>query len=185
MFVCCLTTNSLLVGEASRLLESDCLFACLQSVRVSGSALQRLMCQLSRPKAHEWHVCLCADGILHSTLLHSGLKGVTISVISGFNPVQRFSPARCRVDRPVWRTSLMRFQDVRPIYDFSFIPCWVRFSSYQVLAVLRHVNASLTDISCPISAASPGSTGCSTGQDLGEDRERERELERLTGKSAV
>lgn len=61
------------------------------------------------------------------------------------------------------------------IYDFSFIP-------RQVLgfSVLRHVNAIWTDVSCFISLAFPGSSGCSgAGPGGGQKTEKSGKTEWL------
>lgn len=129
-----------------------------------------------------WIVCLfvCVKAVFFTA--HCFTKGVAISVISasGLIVLNVSHSHRCSVDRrgPVWRTSLMRFQAVRPICDLSFIPCWVRFSSIKCWPVLRPVNASPTDISCLISAASPGSSGCRRAGPGRAQRRRERETEK-------
>lgn len=67
------------------------------------------------------------------------------------------------------------------IYDFSFIP-------RQVLgfAVLRHVNAIWTDISCFISLAFPGSSGCSGAGPGGRQKaEKSRKTEWLVSSLVI
>lgn len=145
------------VLEQQRLTVTVCMFLCV--CKCISSVWCACVAHLT--------LCLCADWILHTALLHSGLGELQYLL---FQALIEFCLPFLNSDMKCWPCwwDFKMFDRFMAFHSFC-----VRFgfSSYQVLVVLRHVSPSSQTF--PVSYQRPPPVGAA-GQDLGEDRKRKR-----------